>query len=275
MVTDGLLEGQLMWNTPLLVGLIGIAVIYSLFVHRVTEIKLYQKQPLLFIFSLVLLYVSIGSPLTTISHLSFSLHMIQMSILYFIVPPILLLGTPCNLFQRIRGIPIVNVVTKWFLFPRIALFVFAILFFMYHLPEVLKAFSQDSFLHNGYIFVLLILSFGMWWPIVSPDPRQRFDKRTKKQFAVLSGVLLMPACLLFIFSALIDGLNNPFLTQLTAHLCIPSQSFSLNILPPPFNTKYDQAIAGLIMLGIHKISLTATTRLQSASSNTQVEKEGI
>ncbi|WP_102346044.1 cytochrome c oxidase assembly protein [Bacillus sp. Marseille-P3661] len=273
MVMNVLLNGQLMWNTPLLVGMIGIAVIYSLFVHRFTEIKLYQKQPLFFYLSLGLLCVSIGSPLTTISHLSFSLHMIQMSILYFIIPPILLIGTPSNLFQRIRETPIANVVSKWFLSPRIALFVFAILFFMYHLPVVLNVFSQNSFLHNGYIFVLLILSFSMWWPIVSPDPRQRFKKEEKNRFAFLSGVLLMPACLLFVFSALIDGSNNPFLTQLTAHLCIPSQSqsFSLNILPTPFNTKYDQAIAGFIILGIHKISLMATARLDS-KSDTQVEK---
>ncbi len=259
---DVLLEEQLMWNFPLLMSLMVIASIYSLFVHRITKIKLYQKQPLYFFFGLGLFYLSIGSPLTTISHLSFSLHMIQMSILYFIVPPILLVGIPSALFQRIRGIPIVNGVSKWFLSPRIALIVFAIILFMYHLPVVLHVFLQHSILQNGTIFVLLILSFSMWWPIVSPDPMQRLSKEAKNRFAVLSGILLMPACLLFIFSALVDGLNNPFLTQLTAHLCIPSQSISL-LLPPPLHTKYDQAFAGFIMLGIHKIALTATTRIES------------
>lgn len=271
MFNDVLLEDYLIWNTPLLVGLIGMAVIYSLFVHRYTNIKWCGKQPLFFFLSLGLLYVAIGSPLTTISHLSFSLHMIQMSILYFVIPPIFLFGIPQQVFYSLRGSPFINIVSKWTLSPKSALVVFAIFLFMYHLPAVLSVLLQNSFFHNGLIYVLLILSFHMWWPIMSPDPRQRFNKEEKSRYAVLSGILLMPACLLFVFSAFVEGINNPFLTQFTAQVCIPSQSFSLHLLPPPFHTKYDQALAGFIMLGIHKISLVATTRL----SNIQMKKEGI
>jgi len=261
-----------MWNTPLLVGLTGIVVLYTVLIHRFTEIKINHKRPLFFFLSLGLLYLTIGSPLTTISHLSFSLHMIQMSILYFVVPPILLIGIPNNLFQRIRKIRMVNKISKWFLTPRIALIIFALLFLIYHLPVVLNVFSQSPFIHNGYIFLLLILSFSMWLPIVSPDPRQRFCKGQKKRYAILSGVLLMPACLLFVYSALIEGINNPFLTQITAHLCTPYQSISLNILPPPFNTKYDQVLAGFIMLGIHKFALMVSFR---HGSETQGKKVGL
>ena len=268
-----LLKDQLMWNTSLLAGLTCIAVLYSLLVHRWTEQKMYHKQPLFFFFSLGLLYLTIGSPLTAISHLSFSLHMIQMSILYFVVPPILLMGIPSTLFHRILKIPTVNKIKKWFLPPRITLMVFAVLFFIYHLPVVLNIFSQDSFIHSVYIFLLLILSFSMWWPLVSPDLRQRFYLAEKKRYVFLSGVLLMPACLFFVFSALTDGINNPFHTQLTAHLCIPSQSISLNFLPPPFNTKYDQISAGFIMLGIHKITLMATARGGTEIADAQIKHE--
>jgi cytochrome c oxidase assembly factor CtaG len=261
-----LLEDQFMWNTPLLMSLTGIAVLYVLAVTRLTDIKMHHKQPLLFFFSLSLLYVTIGSPLSAISHLSFSLHMIQMSILYFIVPPIFLLGIPSHLFQW--KISMVNKISKWIITPKISLIVFAILFLMYHLPAVLNVFSQNPFVHNGYIYVLLILSFSMWWPIVSPDLKKRLSEGRKKRYVFLSGVLLMPSCLLFVFSALIDGANNPFLTQLTSHLCLPSQSISLNILPPPFNTNYDQAMAGFIMLGIHKAALKVTARLGTEESET-------
>ncbi|MGM0974758.1 MAG: cytochrome c oxidase assembly protein [Bacillota bacterium] len=275
MFNDVLLENQLMWNTPLLVSLTGIAVLYVLLVNRFTDIKIYHKQPLFFFISLGLLYLTIGSPLTTISHLSFSLHMIQMSILFFIVPPIFLLGIPLNLFQRIWKIPMANRISKWFLTPKISLIVFAVLFLMYHLPVFLNVFSQNPFVHNGYIYLLLLLSFSMWWPIVSPDLKQRFCEVRKKRYAFLSGVLLMPACLLFVFSALIEGVNNPFLSQITSHLCTPSQSISLNILPAPFNTKYDQAMAGFIMLGIHKVTLMVTTRLGVEVPATQREKVGL
>lgn len=264
---------DLTWNKPLLLCVIGIAVLYALFVNRLKDIKMYHKQPLFFFLSLGLLYLTIGSPLTMISHLSFSLHMIQMSILYFIVPPIFLLGIPSQLFQRILKTPIANkIISKRFLAPKLSLVVFAVLFLMYHLPAVLTVFTQNSLAHNGYICLLLILSFSMWWPIVSPDPQQRLCDGQKKRYVFLSGVLLMPACLLFVFSALLDGANNPFLTQITALLCMPSQSISIHILPPPFNTKYDQAMAGFIMLGIHKMSLMAAIRLGTERSDTQADK---
>lgn len=266
---------DLTWNIPLLLGVIGIASLYAFLVNRLTDIKMHHKQPLFFFLSLGLLYLTIGSPLTTISHLSFSLHMIQMSILYFIIPPIFLLGIPSQLFQRIRNTPIANKISKWFLAPKLSLIVFAVLFLMYHLPIVLTVFTQNPLVHNGYIYLLLVLSFSMWWPIVSPDPLQRLCDGEMKRYVFLSGALLMPACLLFVFSALIDEANNPFLTQITALLCMPSQSLSIHILPPPFNTKYDQAMAGFIMLGIHKMSLMATARLGTEGADTQADKAGV
>nr|WP_083953993.1 cytochrome c oxidase assembly protein [Cytobacillus eiseniae] len=257
---------------PLLLCVIGMAVLYGLSLNRLPDIKLYHKQPRFFFLSLGLLYVTIGSPLTTISHLSFSLHMMQMSILYFIIPPLLLVGIPNQLFQRIRKTAIAGRIGKWILTPKIALIIFAVMFLMYHLPVVLHVFTQNPFVHNGYIYLLFLLSFSMWWPIVSPDPKQRLGDGQKKQYVFLSGVLLMPACLLFVISALLDGANNPFLTQITALLCMPSQSISIHILPTPFNTKYDQAMAGFLMLGIHKMSLMATARLGADRSDTQIEK---
>ncbi len=263
-----LLEGQSMWNVPLLVILAGISVVYSLLLHRFTDIKLYHRPPLFFFLGMGLLYFVLGSPLTLISHLSFSLHMIQMSILYFVAPPILLRGIPGPLFQMILKNSPYPKLSKVFFSPRLALYVFAALFLMYHLPVVLNTFSKNPFIHNGYISFLLLLSFGMWWPIVSPDPNQSLSKGEKKRFAVLSGLLLMPACLLFVFSAVTDGITNPFLTRLTAHLCLPSQDASLHILPPLFNTKYDQAMAGFLMLGIHKMSLMVTSRIAKKESKT-------
>lgn len=269
-----LLEGQFVWNMPLLVIFIGIAILYSFLVHHLTELKFYHKQPLFFFFGIGLIYVTIGSPLTTISHLSFSLHMIQMSILYFVIPPMLLLAIPNNLFKWIRKSTVINELSKWTLSPRLALIIFSILFFMYHLPAFLKIFSLDSYIHNGYMILLFLLSLCMWWPFVSPDPKKRIIGKKKKQYVVLSGVLLLPACLFFIFSALINGINNPFLTQITAHLCIPSKSISFNILPPPFNTKYDQVMAGFIMLGIHKMALMVSSQNKSEGTDAQVKKFG-
>ena len=212
-----------------------------------TKGKIQPKQPILFFLGLGLLYVTIGSPISTISHLSFSLHMIQMSMLYFIIPPLLILGIPDSL------LPISTRINKLFLPPSAALYTFAILFLLYHMPVILAFLSQHSNVHNSYLLVLLYTSFSMWRPIVNGQ-----DKR----YAMLSGLLLLPACILFIFNASLGEVNNPLLAQMTATLCFtPSEFSSFNLLPTSFNTRFDQITAGFLMLGMHKFALFVTVRL--------------
>lgn len=258
---DVLLQGQSAWNIPFLGIIACIAASYGFFVKRFTNVRLYHKQPLFFFSCLALLCLTIGSPISVLNHFSFSLHMIQMSIHYFIVPPLILLGIPTDLYDQMRNRPWIKKIRKLPLSPKNALFIFALLFLMYHLPVVLNAFSQHAFIHNGYLILLFLLSLCMWWPIASPDPGQKYGGIPKKRFAFLSGIVLMPACILFILTALIDGMDNPFLSQLTAHLCTPSQSSSFKLLPSPFNTKFDQLTAGILMLGMHKFGIMLTFRL--------------
>ncbi|WP_139368021.1 cytochrome c oxidase assembly protein [Priestia abyssalis] len=255
------LEGHLVWNTPLLAVILCTAALYAWTVKYFTNKKILGKQPLFFFLGLGILYITIGSPLSAISHLSFSLHMIQMSILFFIIPPILLLGIPALLIQQIREIPVMKGISKLFFPPMMTLIVFAILFFVYHLPIVLKVLSQNPFIHHGYIILLFILSYRMWWPIAALDPKRQLLKGQKKRYAFLSGIILMPACFLFILNALTGGMNNPFLTEISANLCMPSQSSLFAFLPSPFNTRFDQLMAGILMVGIHKLGLILTSRL--------------
>lgn len=261
MLYDVLFGGSFVWNIPFLVGITCTVVLYAYLIKQLENIKIFHKQPLLFFLSLGLLYAVIGSPLSTISHLSFSLHMMQMSVLYFIIPPLLLLGIPCRLYQQAWGISLKRF-SKLIIPSKISLFVFSLLFLLYHSPIVLNAFAQNTVFHNGYLVLLFILSFSMWWPITSPDPKQRLGRGNMKRYAFLSGVVLMPACMLFIVNAFIGGMNNPFLNQSTAQLCVPSQISSANLLLPyPFNTAYDQVAAGALMLGVHKFGIMLSVRL--------------
>ncbi|MGY0694223.1 cytochrome c oxidase assembly protein [Virgibacillus sp. FSP13] len=250
------------WNVPLLLFLIGVAFLYGYWLHRHTAIKAYSKQPILFLLSLSLFYMAIGSPFSAISPLSFSLHMIQMSVLYFIVPPIFMLGIPESIFKAIRKLPAIKGILKLFPPPKAALVAFAVLFFLYHVPVMLNMLSQFAFIQYIYLFLLFLLAFHMWTPITSPDSSRRLHKEQLKRYAFKSSLFIMPACLLFIVNALVNGMDNPFLTQRTAHLCIPYQTTSsFSLLPPPFNTKYDQMLAGVFMLGMHKTGIKLSLHL--------------
>src|SRR5699024_12305552 len=93
------------------------------------------------------------------SHFSFSLHMIQMSILYFIIPPIFLLGIPEPLFQQLGKIPIIKKVRTFIFSPVISLSIFAGLFLLYHLPFVLIILFHSLFAHTVYVISLFFLFF--------------------------------------------------------------------------------------------------------------------
>ncbi|NRD76525.1 cytochrome c oxidase assembly protein [Bacillus sp. BRMEA1] len=253
MFFDVWLAGQSLWNTPLLAVLFGLNCLYLFFMKQSLKIKIYHKQPLLFICGLILFYFMIGSPFASISHLSFSLHMFQMSLLFFITPPLLLLGIPAQLWQPVWNLSILKKIP-----PCTSLYTFAVLFLMYHVPAILTFLSQNPYYHQSYFLILMLLAFGMWFPITATG---KFTKTEKNRYAYLSGMVLMPACLLFIISALLGGMNNPFLSEITANLCMGSAAMHSGlILPFPFNTKWDQLLAGILMLLIHKIGLLLTSR---------------
>ncbi|WP_176541228.1 cytochrome c oxidase assembly protein [Bacillus sp. AFS076308] len=241
-----LIEGQLVWNIPLMAGLFCMGVLYVALLRTHSELKVHPTQPLLFFSSLFLLYLTIGSPLSTLNHLLFSLHMIQMSILFFVIPPLFLLGIPETHTPIIKGIS---------LSPFAALVTFAIMFFFYHLQAVLTFLTLNPFIHNSYLFLLLLLSFMIWRPIV---------REQNKQYAFLSGILLLPACGQLILSGLFGSATNPLLSEMMASLCItPAGLNSLGIFPSAFNSRIDLIIAGILMMGMHKFALLLTARLKN------------
>ena len=74
-------EGQLVWNVPLLVALLCTAALYVYLVKCWTNVGFFQRQSFPFLLGLGLLYLTAGSPLSSVSHLTFSSHMIHMSVL--------------------------------------------------------------------------------------------------------------------------------------------------------------------------------------------------
>ncbi|VEF46523.1 cytochrome c oxidase assembly factor CtaG [Bacillus freudenreichii] len=251
--------GMVTWNMPLLMVLACISVIYCFFIKK--DLKIKPIQPWLFFMCIGLFYLLMGSPLYVLSHASFSTHMIQMSILYFVIPPLFLLGIPVGVIQKVKTS---NILKKLSFSPFIALIVFSILFFLYHLPPVLPFLFSQSAIHTGFNLILLVLSFLMWLPITAFDTG---SENKKKRYSWWSGILLMPACLLFIVNGLISEVNaSPLLNQLILELCIPAGQVD-SLLPFQMNKKLDQVLGGLLMLGLHKVSLMMTFRLSSLKTN--------
>ncbi|MDQ0216058.1 putative membrane protein [Oikeobacillus pervagus] len=246
-------------DVHLLFTLAIFAFLYGFLIKHYTTTALFSKQCFLFIVSLILFYFSIESP---ISHVSMSTHMVQMSILYFMVPPILLLGIPSQIFRFLHRHSWTKTMKPFIISPNHALISFAILFFLYHIPSVLTWLLQHSFLLKGYSIILLLLAFPMWWPIVAPmDILCAKNKLKMKRYATLSGIYLMPACLFFILSGVIDLNSHPFLMD--PSLCLTNPSGAIGFFLSPIGMRIDQVIAGLLMMGIHKIGMIIAFRLRT------------
>jgi putative membrane protein len=98
----------------------------------------------------------------------FSMHMLQHLLETFVIPPLLLLGTPGWMIRpwilRRPIEPIARIVTK----PVVAFLIFSAIFVTAHFPPIFDRMCRDEDFH---IFLhLLFMASGviLWWPILSP-----------------------------------------------------------------------------------------------------------
>lgn len=213
------------------------------------------RQPILFALGLILLYIGIGSPLYLMSHILFSFHMVKMVVVYLMVPPLLILGTPTWLLQIMLKPKPIRKAFNFFTRSFVSVVFFNALFSFYHIPLIFDTLSTDQFLEAVYGVILFIASIIMWWPILSPLPDQEKLSDLKKiAYIFIDGALLTPACALIIFSdsALYKTYTDPEIWAKTIGFCLPSDSNLnmdlivsqyFNFMPP----QQDQQLGGVLM----------------------------
>jgi putative membrane protein len=232
------------WNLPgnLLTVLVGAT--YLLLVGPLRRLfpgstPVRPGKKIWFMSGLLLLYFTLGSPLDLLAHELFSFHMLQMSLLYLVLPPFFLQGIPDWMFRALFRIPGAKPAVSLFTRPIVALFVFNGLLSIYHVPRVFDAVMGDQWLHAVVHILLGIAALFFWWPITAPVEeldRLRGWKRLVYIFA--GGALLTPACALIIFS------DSPM-------FALYKEGSALAPILPPLE---DQQLGGVLMKIIQEIS---------------------
>jgi putative membrane protein len=161
----------------------------------------------------------------------FSMHMAQHLLETFVIPPLLLLGTPGWMLRPLllnRAIkPIARVLTN----PLVAFLIFSTVFVTAHFPPIFEHMCRDE---NFHIFLhLLFMASGvlLWWPILSPVP----------ELPRLS----YPAQILYLFLLMIPMTAVAAPITLATHVIYPwyteaAHGWGLNPID-------DQVLGGLIM----------------------------
>lgn len=197
------------------------------------------RQQFYFYTGLVLFYVAEGSPLYYYGHhYSFSAHMLQQSISYLIMPPLLLLGVPGWLLRPALRIKVLDVLMKWFASPLISLFLFNLVFSLYHIPIIMDYLMANPLMHDIYTAIFMLSAFQMWFPVFCPLPEyNRLNDLRRMAYIFVNGILLTPACALIIFA------EEPIYASYKA---ISDQFLFMSVLN-------DQQLGGVVMKIIQEI----------------------
>src|SRR5690606_13476682 len=104
---------QALWS-PYFLGVLVLITILYFFVTVKWRDKfkdsesLKQKEALLFVSGMLLLYIIKGAPIDLLGHIIFSMHMFQMAFLVLLVPPLLIMGIPSWLWRAIINRPVIK-----------------------------------------------------------------------------------------------------------------------------------------------------------------------
>jgi len=206
------------------------------------------------VLGLLLFYLSQGGPLELMGHLSFTFHMVNMSLSYLIVPPLMLLGIPAFLWRALFK-PAFWQRLKWAAHPLLSLVGFNMLFSIYHVPVVHDYVMTHYAVHVVYYAVMLVASFMMWWQIVTPVPEwPRMADVRKMGYIFANGVLLTPACALIIFSGapLYGVYTDPTIWSTAMGYCVSNPAALLTMVDGPWAFSLlepleDQQAGGIVM----------------------------
>jgi putative membrane protein len=166
-----------------------------------------HRQKIYFLIGLFLYFIAKGSPLEILAqHYLFSAHMIQQSILFFIVPPLILLGIPVWLEKTVAQSIFNKKIIRIFSNPILVMLVFDGLLTLYHFPIVFDSLMSGQFnlLENIYGLILFFFAFQMWWFVIAPISELDgiFDLK-RIAFLIINSLLLYPVCTFIMFA---DGI---------------------------------------------------------------------
>lgn len=255
-----------LWSPYFFAALMVVLIAYFLLLTKFRSLfknsePLTRRQGFLFSSSIILLYAIKGSPLDLMAHLLFYVHMIQMSVLTLVIPPLFILSIPAWAWRNFLNIKWIHRIFAFFTKPLIALFVFNGSFSFYHIPVIFDHVMENMSLHTGYSILLFVTAIFMWWPLLNELPEYQTLNGVKKLgYIFADGILLTPACALIMFSSgpLFATYSDPHAWAQMMSLCVGADHVSALHMGGPgmfssMSVLEDQQLGGVIMKIIQEI----------------------
>jgi len=216
-------------------------ILFSFFIYwyvkRIVVGTLYQvtnNQRLYFFIAIFLLIVLKATPLDVIgTYYLFSIHVLQISFICFIVIPLLILSMPRNYLRQLIWNYRTRIVVTILSHPWLSLVTFNGLLTIYFIPNVYTFLQTNIVLHLLYQALLVITAIFMWVVIIQPV----------REFQVLNH--LLRAAYIFFASLILMPIGFYFVIVQKVHL--PLYYEVEGVITPLLTIIYDQQLGGGIL----------------------------
>lgn len=193
-----------------------------------------KSQKIYFYIGISLFFLLKATPIDVIgTDYLFSMHTLQISFIYFIVVPLILLSLPVNFLRQALWNHQTRFVVKILSHPWLSLITFNGLISIYYIPTIFNVVHGNFFLSMLAQLILAVNAFFMWWVIINPVPEIKgLSYLLRALYIFLASTILMPTGFFYI-------------VVLKAHF--PIYMANSGDIIPVLTAIYDQQLAGGIL----------------------------
>jgi cytochrome c oxidase assembly factor CtaG len=157
-----------------------------------------------FALSDVVLVIALLSPLDAISdQYLFSAHMVQHLLLATVWPPLVLMALTPWMVRPIFRSGIIAPFVSFLTYPAIALVLFNIDVYLWHIPAMYNATLQHENVHILEHVTFMFFGLLNWWPLLSPLRELRLSYPFQILYLFLDGMFMMVLGIVFTFSPVV------------------------------------------------------------------------
>ncbi|MFA1819846.1 cytochrome c oxidase assembly protein [Virgibacillus oceani] len=252
-----------MWNGGIFLFTLFALIIYFFILPE--DDKFSIKKAILFVAGMIAVFAALGSPWNIIGRIQFSTHIIQLILLLFVAPPLLIMGFKMRIFDKIKSISFLDKSFHFLTKSVVATVLFQLFFYGYHIPAIFDFARMDLYLNYFFLLAIFIAAILMWIPIISQNI---LSKKQKMGYILINSALLMAYSLLLILSgeALYVIYTDVDLFVSSLEACFPDldsvpDDFFAALLP--FEPIHEQKLGGWYLLAGQLIIFAVAALLTS------------
>lgn len=176
------------------------------------DVPIKRAQTVAFLLGVLIMLLALISPLDELGDdYLFSAHMLQHLCLTTFGPPLLLVGTPEWMLERLLNKRLIFLPLKFLVWAPVAFVLYNADFLLWHIPSLYNATLENETIHIFEHLTFIVFGILSWWPILSPSQKlPRLSLGGQVLYIFLMG---MPAVLLGAGLTFMPPLYAPYLTD--------------------------------------------------------------